>query len=55
MQNRAESISCLVYKILENSDKTQTDILNCLLLSTTQRYTVYCHRGEFGLFLQKKK
>lgn len=61
MQDRAESISCLVYKILENSDKcqlvfpkTQNDIRNCLLLSTTQRYSVHCQRGEFGLFFFKK-
>ena len=26
--------------------KVQDDILKCLVLSTTQRYSVYCHRGE---------
>ena len=26
--------------------KAQDDILKCLVLSTTQRYSVYCHRRE---------
>ena len=25
--------------------KAQDDVLKCLVLSTTQRYSVYCHRG----------
>ena len=25
--------------------KAQGDVLKCLVLSTTQRYSVYCHRG----------
>ena len=25
--------------------KAQDDILKCLILSTTQKYSVYCHRG----------
>ena len=25
--------------------KAQDDVLKCLVLYTTQRYSVYCHRG----------
>ena len=43
----------MVYKMSENGEKcgsvlpkAQDDVLKCLVLSTTQRYSVYCHRGE---------
>ena len=37
-------------QMVENVDqcfpKAHDDVLKCLILSTTQRYSVHCHRGE---------
>ena len=48
-----ELISSLVSKMSENGEKcasvfpkAQDDVLKCLALSTTPRYSAYCHRGE---------
>lgn len=46
-----ESISCLVEQMAENGEKValwcfpNALALNCLVLSTTQRSSVHCHRG----------
>ena len=32
-------------KYLINVPKAQDDVLKCLVLSTAQRYSVYCQRG----------
>ena len=34
--------------------KAQDDILKCLVLSATQRYSVYCHRGVKRIFTFKR-
>lgn len=57
---RDQSISCLVQKM---APKAKCDFLKCLVLSTTQRYSTYCHRDrlknlktemrEFGYFFLK--
>ena len=31
--------------MVKNVDPVAPQVLKCLVLSTTQRYSVYCHRG----------
>ena len=38
-------MSEVVKKIKKKWNEMQIGILKCLVLSTTQKYLVYCHRG----------